>query len=115
MTAFPGEEGDPAELTDRMYAVPLTELGDRLVRAGARVHAYRLDWRPAGSPFGATHCLELPLLLGSREAWQGSPMLGDTPWHEVEALGAALRATWLGFVRTGVPGPVSWPGTCAAL
>ncbi|MFE2374936.1 carboxylesterase family protein [Streptomyces sp. NPDC059398] len=113
MTAFPGETGDPAELTARMYAAPLAELGARLERAGARVHSYRLDWRPAGSPLGATHCVELPLLLGGRGAWEGAPMLGDTPWDEVEALGAALRTTWLGFVRTGVPGAAPEPLHCA--
>ncbi|MFJ3693587.1 carboxylesterase family protein [Streptomyces sp. NPDC090052] len=112
MTAFPGVEGDPAELTARMYAAPLAELGERLVRAGARVHSYRLDWRPAGSAFGATHCVELPLLLGGRAAWEGAPMLGSTPWDEVDALGAALRATWLGFVRTGVPGAAPGPLHC---
>lgn len=103
MTAFPGEHGDPAELTRRTYAEPLGALGERLVRAGARVHRYRLDWRPAGSPFGATHCVELPLLLGTREAWQTSPMLGRTPWHEVDALGRSVRAAWTSFARTGVP------------
>ncbi|WP_406136987.1 carboxylesterase family protein [Streptomyces sp. NBC_01089] len=113
MTAFPGEQGDPAELTALTYAAPLAELGGRLVRAGARVHAYRLDWRPAGSALGATHCVELPLLLGGRDAWRGAPMLGDTPWEEVAALGAALRATWLGFARTGVPGAAPEPLRCA--
>ncbi|WP_433803196.1 hypothetical protein [Actinomycetospora sp. CA-084318] len=63
--------------------------------------AYRLDWRPDGSPFGATHCLELPLLLGDRAAWWSSPMLGTTPWPEVDATGRDLRAVWAGFARTG--------------
>ncbi|MEE1840432.1 carboxylesterase family protein [Streptomyces sp. NPDC088190] len=115
MTAFPGEKsanGDPAEPTRRMYTEPLTALGQQLVRAGARVHAYRLDWRPAGSAYGATHCVELPLLLGSRAAWRDSPMLGDTTWEEVDELGRAVRATWIAFVRTGRPGAVAPPLTC---
>ncbi|WP_335941181.1 carboxylesterase family protein [Streptomyces sp. PTD5-9] len=123
MTAFPdepNEDGDPAGPTRRMYAEPLTALGRRLARAGARVHAYRLDWRPAGSAYGATHCLELPLLLGARAAWRNSPMLGDTPWDEVDELGRATRAAWAAFARTGHPGTavpsilncrqVSWAG-----
>ncbi|GAA2066029.1 carboxylesterase family protein [Streptomyces albiaxialis] len=112
MTAFPGERGEPDELTRRTYEAPLCRLGDRLARAGARVHAYRLDWRPAGSPFGATHCVELPLLLGGREAWRGAPMLGDVPWEEVEALGTAVRAAWISFARTGVPGPMPAELSC---
>ncbi|WP_406492953.1 carboxylesterase family protein [Streptomyces sp. NBC_00846] len=118
MSAFPGEKGgtrksgEPIDPTRRMYAEPLAALGQRLVRAGARVHAYRLDWRPAGSDFGATHCVELPLLLGSPAAWRHSPMLGDTPWDEVDALGRAMRAAWTGFARTGRPGTVASPLTC---
>lgn len=97
--------GEVAEETRRIYALPLARLGERLRRAGARVHTYRLDWRPAGSPFGATHCVELPLLLGSRQAWRGAPMLGDLPWEDVAALGTAVRAVWISFARTGDPGP----------
>lgn len=83
---------------------------------------YRLDWRPEGSPLGATHCLELPLLLGDERAWAGSPMLGSTPWPQVEAAGRRLRAVWAEFARTGrlVPDehlPVTWctGGDLAAL
>lgn len=113
MTAFPGEGDDARELTRRTYEEPLGRLGARLARAGARVHTYRLDWRPAGSPFGATHCVELPLLLGTRNAWRGSPMLGDTAWEDVETIGATLRTAWTGFARTGAPGPVPAPLRCA--
>ncbi|WP_031083703.1 carboxylesterase family protein [Streptomyces sp. NRRL WC-3549] len=109
MTAFPGEGDDAQELTRRTYAEPLGVLGARLVRAGARVHTYRLDWRPAGSAFGATHCVELPLLLGTRDAWSGSPMLGNTAWEDVEALGRTLRTVWSDFARTGTPGPAAAP------
>ncbi|WP_399896479.1 carboxylesterase family protein [Streptomyces sp. BBFR51] len=112
MTAFPGEGDDAAELTRRLYEEPLARYGAALARAGARVHTYRLDWRPAGSPFGATHCLELPLLLGTREAWRSSPMLGRESWAEVDALGAAVRAAWIAFARTGTLGPTPAPLIC---
>ncbi|MGX9225601.1 hypothetical protein ACWV95_03305 [Streptomyces albus] len=90
---------------------PLARFAGQLRQAGARVTTYRLDWRPAGSPFGATHCLELPLLLGSRAAWRRSPMLGDTPWEETDRLGVAVRAAWASFARTGDPGPLPDPLT----
>ncbi|MFI7115923.1 carboxylesterase family protein [Amycolatopsis sp. NPDC049868] len=104
MTAFPGAAG-----TDEVYAGPLAEFGDRLCAAGAGVWSYRLDWRPDGAEFGATHCVELPLLLGTRHAWQDSPMLGKVPWAEVDAFGTALRAVWATFARTGAldPAPVA--------
>ncbi|MFJ6443222.1 hypothetical protein [Streptomyces sp. NPDC091649] len=58
----PADDGDPAGRTHRLYAEPLTALGEEFARAGARAHAYRLDWRPPGSGDDATHCLELPPL-----------------------------------------------------
>jgi len=104
MTAFPGAAG-----TDEVYIGPLADFGDRLSSAGAGVWSYRLDWRPEGSGFGATHCVELPLLLGTRDAWQDSPMLGKVAWEEVDAFGTALRAVWSTFARTGAldPAPVA--------
>ncbi|MGK4591798.1 carboxylesterase family protein [Amycolatopsis sp. w19] len=113
MTAFPGAAG-----TDEVYIGPLAEFGDRLRGAGAGAWSYRLDWRPEGSEFGATHCVELPLLLGTRSAWRDSPMLGEVPWAEVDAFGAALRAVWATFARTGSldPAPVAGlPVTFAGL
>ncbi|MFI5561645.1 carboxylesterase family protein [Amycolatopsis japonica] len=104
MTAFPGAAG-----TDEVYIGPLADFGDRLRSAGAGAWSYRLDWRPEGSEFGATHCVELPLLLGTREAWRDSPMLGEVRWEEVDAFGTALRAVWATFARTGSldPAPVA--------
>jgi para-nitrobenzyl esterase len=112
MSAFPpdaGDDGDVADRTRRAFEVPYADLRARLRRAGARVHGYRLDWRPHGSRLGATHCVELPLLLGSEDAWKGAPMLGDADWAEVDALGRAVRAVWASFARTGDPGPLPAP------
>ncbi|MFI1675950.1 carboxylesterase family protein [Streptomyces sp. NPDC020607] len=111
MTVFVGEGEDPAVRTREVYEEPLTRYGERLARAGARVHAYRVDWRPAGSPLGATHCLELPLLFGTHDAWRSAPMLGTTPREETEVLGSTLRSAWLAFARTGtfatLPAPLT--------
>jgi para-nitrobenzyl esterase len=112
MSAFPpdaGDDGDVADRTRRAFEVPYADLRTRLRRAGARVHGYRLDWRPHGSRLGATHCVELPLLLGSEDAWKGAPMLGDADRAEVDALGRAVRAVWACFARTGEPGPMPAP------
>lgn len=112
MTAFAGEDGDPSELTRQYYQEPLGRFGARLTSAGARVRSYRLDWRPTGSPLGATHCVELPLLLGDQDAWRASPMLGNASWREVESIGTAMRAAWISFARTGVTGPTPAPLRC---
>lgn len=115
MSAFLDRGTDHVAATENLYGTALRPFAAGLAEAGARVHSYRLDWRPEGSPFGATHCVELPLLFGTRDAWQDAPMLGSTPWSEIEAFGAALRRAWCTFARTGTPDtadaqpwPVNW-------
>ncbi|MFB9301358.1 carboxylesterase family protein [Kibdelosporangium philippinense] len=93
-------------LDSGFFADPELSFAASLKERGAQVFPYHLSWRPAGSPFGSTHCVELPLLLGSAAAWAGSPMLGDVPWDEVDRLGQQIRASWLSFAKTGVPKPV---------
>jgi para-nitrobenzyl esterase len=86
---------------DRRFAAPWEERAKEYEAAGGTVTGYRLDWRPQGSQFGATHCLELPLVLGNAEAWAGSPMLGDEQWTTVEHLGKQLRQIWIEFIGSG--------------
>ncbi|BBX85537.1 carboxylesterase family protein [Mycolicibacterium aubagnense] len=101
VSAFTGSGSHVAAATNHLLAVPTTELAAQLNAAGAHASTYRLDWRPTGSAFGATHCLELPLLLGTRQAWEPCPMLGNTSWDQVESFGRPLRQVWGHFAHTG--------------
>jgi para-nitrobenzyl esterase len=92
-------------LTRQLFADPITAFAEQLDRAGAHAHTYRLAWRPDGSPFGATHGIELPLLLGTRRAWKQAPMLGTATWDEVDLLGREMRRIWGQFARTGTTEP----------
>lgn len=75
----------------------------RMTPHGAKTYAYRLDWQPENSNYGACHCIDLPLLLGDEVAWRGAPMLGTTAWQVVEQLGRRVRSTWTAFAKTGDP------------
>jgi para-nitrobenzyl esterase len=115
MSAFPREGRDVRRLTYRTYTAPWERFALRLEKSGVQPYRYRLNWRPAGSPLGATHGLELPLLLGTEDAWRGAAFLGTESWETVERLGVALRTAWAGFARTGTPDlsataglPVTW-------
>ncbi|MFB8749113.1 hypothetical protein [Streptomyces parvulus] len=117
MSAFPEgphDSGCVAERTRRVFETPLTALRTELEHAGARAYGYRLDWRPLGSPLGATHCVEIPLLLGSANAWRNAPMLGDARWAEVDAIGRQVRGTWATFAHGRNPGPMPAPLTALA-
>ncbi|MEU3624607.1 hypothetical protein [Amycolatopsis coloradensis] len=71
----------------------------------------RIVWTggPKGPSSAPPTAWTLPLLLGTERAWQDSPMLGKIPWSEVDTFGAALRAVWAAFARTGTldPAPVA--------
>ncbi|MFD2416735.1 carboxylesterase/lipase family protein [Amycolatopsis pigmentata] len=101
--------------TRRVFETPSLRFADTLARAGRRVFTYRFGWAASGSIFGACHCVELPFLLGEREAWAGAPMLAGADWDDIEEIGRPLRQAWISFARGGSPGsaahvPGSGPG-----
>ncbi|UIJ62721.1 carboxylesterase family protein [Amycolatopsis acidiphila] len=90
-------------ITRWMFDAPSRRFADALAAAGGRVFTYRFDWAAPASGFGACHCIELPFLLGDREAWAGAPMLAGVEWDGMAELGRALRGAWLSFAKTGEP------------
>jgi para-nitrobenzyl esterase len=95
-----------------VFGWPSRRLALRLSRNGARVWMYRFDYAPSeaapSSPFGATHCMELPFLLGADADWATAPMLAGADPGDIDTLGRQVRSAWLGFIRTGTPG-TAWP------
>ncbi|MGC7094270.1 carboxylesterase family protein [Amycolatopsis lurida] len=88
-------------LTRKIYDSPARDFARRHREAGGQAVRYRMTWQPAGSPFGAAHITDLPLILGTRWAWEGAQLLGSVSWSEVDRRGHAVRAVWAGFARTG--------------
>jgi para-nitrobenzyl esterase len=82
---------------------PSKTLAKTLRKAGHQVSTYEITWRPRGSPYGATHCVELPLLFGDYADWEGVPMLGTAPAEQVERLGREARALWAAFAKSARP------------
>lgn len=70
--------------------------------SGGRATRYELDWAPTGSPFGAAHVTDLPLLLGSESSWGRTALIGTASWAEVDRRGRFLRQMWADFARDGV-------------
>ena len=90
------------------FGAPSRRLALRLSRSGARVWMYRFDYAAPASPFGATHCIELPFLFGADADWTAAPMLAGADPRDIATLGCQMRSAWLGFIRTGTPG-TAWP------
>lgn len=91
--------------TRRVFTAPAEHIADEVARGGARAYSYRVT--APGARFGACHAFELPFLFGRREPWGDAPMLEGLDWdRDVEPVGRAMRAAWLGFVRDGDPAGV---------
>lgn len=73
----------------------------RLVDWAARGYVYRFDWH-SGSLFAACHCIELPFVFGTLDAWREAPMLSGgrpVPMSLVDA----VQDAWAAFVHNGSP------------
>ena len=98
----------------RIYLAPARAFAAQQARAGGRAWRFLLTYQPPGSPFGAAHVVDLPLLLGNRASWAATPLLGETDWEEFDAAGRQVRQLWADFARTGVlPKHVIIPGVLA--
>jgi para-nitrobenzyl esterase len=87
--------------THRIYTDDALRFAERHRAAGGRAVTYELTWAPEGTDLGAAHITDLPLLLGTRGAWEGTALIGTTPWAEVDRRGRRMRALWAEFARTG--------------
>jgi para-nitrobenzyl esterase len=89
--------------TRRFISGPSKTFARTLREAGHQVSTYEITWRPRGSPYGATHCVELPLLFGDYADWEDAPMLGTAPAEQVERFGREARALWAAFAKSARP------------
>jgi para-nitrobenzyl esterase len=99
-------------VTRRVFTRPAHDLADKQAAAGASVYLYAFEWAPQREAFGACHTIDLPFVFGNESAWRDAPMLGQTPWDQVDLLGRQVRRAWTRFARSGDPnadGDPAWP------
>lgn len=105
---FPSDGPDLAQATEAAFGAPSARLAGSVPASWL----YRFDWSPSGSSVGACHCIELPFVFGTREAWAGAQMLAGSDPAEVTALTRRMQEAWIAFVHTGDPSCSGspWPG-----
>ncbi|MGX5715750.1 carboxylesterase family protein [Arthrobacter sp. MAHUQ-56] len=86
-------------VTETVYGRATRRFARRHAKAGGRAHRYVMGWHAPGNIFGAAHTIDLPLLLGNRQTWDGVGLIAGARWEDVEAAGRELRALWAGFAR----------------
>lgn len=101
-----------AALTAAEYGMPTIDLADALAARGAPVWMYRFEQGRDG-PLGrrAAHVADLPLW------WGHAALIPEGAQPSVQALGAAMHAALVAFVRNGDPDQpgLQWPRYSAAL
>ncbi len=110
MAAFPGGglDTESQALGDRVYGAPARQWASDAVDRGRKAWSYQFSHRP-GETFGACHCIELPFVFGSLEAFAGAPMLGGLQPGNGRRLVDEIQSGWLRFIREGDPGWSPWP------
>jgi len=78
-------------------------LAETAAAKGRKAFVYRFDWQSPLSGLGSCHCLELPFLLGTSEAWADSPMMADADPQTVAGMRESMQAAWAAFARSGDP------------
>ncbi|MGK8511631.1 carboxylesterase family protein [Nocardia asiatica] len=86
----------------------LFRFADELADAGARVYCYRMGQLHPANPYGACHCIDLPLLFADGDTWHTAPMLAPLTAAQIDALGRRTRAHWGEFAHTGRVADAGW-------
>ncbi|MEJ3652295.1 carboxylesterase family protein [Actinomycetes bacterium KLBMP 9759] len=92
-------------LSDWLMRMPSLQLAEAHAEGGGNAWVYELGWW--FGPAGASHSLDVLLLLGTLDDAAGLPA-ATRPDAAAEAgrLGELMRAEWVGFATNGDPG---WP------
>ncbi|MEW1739831.1 carboxylesterase family protein [Nocardia beijingensis] len=86
----------------------LFRFAGELADAGARVYCYRMGQLHPDNPYGACHCIDLPLLFADGDTWRAAPMLAPLTPAEIDELGVGIRGYWGEFVREGRIADTGW-------
>ncbi|MGJ7565641.1 carboxylesterase family protein [Variovorax sp. GB1R11] len=107
VAAAPGTEVRYAAETTQMNVLfegGARSLVQEVAARGRNAYLFRFDWQSPETGFGACHCIDLPFLLGSAQAWSAAPELGKARWTDIEALGRGMRQIWADFARGSTQG-----------
>ncbi len=105
MAAFPGTSVDAQSdaLGDKIFGAPGRQWADDARAQGKHAWVFRFDYGP-NPAHGACHCIELPFMFGTLEAFSKAPFLkGMDPAHG-QYLAGKMQGAWIAFIRGGSPG-----------
>jgi len=107
MAAFPDHGTDAAsqEMGDEVFGAPSRLWTRQAIDQGRQAWLARFDVAPTDR-FGACHCIELPFVFDTLQAFAGAPMLAGLPAAQGEQLPRQTQQAWIAFIRGEAP---DWP------
>lgn len=106
MAAFPGFGRDERSQAagEARFGGPARKWAESAHEAGRSSWLYRVDVAPSDR-FGACHCIELPFVFGTLDAFASAPMLSGLSDSHAAELSRQMRLAWLRFIRGE---PLDW-------
>jgi para-nitrobenzyl esterase len=94
---------------ERVFGNGSVAWAEQAAGAGRGVYFYQFDWPSPDRKLQSCHCIDLPFVFGTREAFADAPMLVGADGHDIDALSAPMRAAWIAFTRGGDPNHKALP------
>ncbi|MBB1626748.1 carboxylesterase/lipase family protein [Achromobacter sp. UMC71] len=107
MAAFPGNGTGPDSqaASEAVFGAASRQWAEDAAAQGRQAWLARFDVGPAEA-FKACHCIELPFVFGTLDAFAGAPMLQGLPPAQARRLTDATQRAWIAFIRGEAP---DWP------
>ncbi|KAJ5388419.1 hypothetical protein N7509_010960 [Penicillium cosmopolitanum] len=87
-------------ITQSYFKWPSQCFHQQILDAGGSSTSYSFGWAGHNSNLGACHCIDIPFVLGSYEAWKLAPMLAGKDTEKViSGLGFQIQEIWTRFMR----------------
>ena len=104
MAAFPGFEDEKVcrNATEAVFGARSMQWAQMAGSNGRGAWAYRFDYGP-NPRYGACHCIELPFVFGTLDAFATAPMLDGGDWAHMQSLAASIQQAWIAFLRGRAP------------
>ncbi|MGE0808644.1 MAG: carboxylesterase/lipase family protein [Burkholderiaceae bacterium] len=97
------DEVRSASETERIFGAPARQWALHAAEAGRQAWLYCFAHAP-NVRFGACHCIELPFVFDTVEAFAGAAMLDGLREQDARRLTREMQGAWLAFIRGEAPG-----------
>lgn len=86
-------------VTRLLFLQPMKRYARHLQRKGVEASWSVRRWRHGCSPFGAVHCMELPLLFGCYDTWKDAPFMQGVSKEEYKAESLKMKTEIIAMIK----------------